>query len=149
MRIGRTIFLGLLLAFLFIVCFIAVELSFAPLAKGQEVEIDTLVIDRTQTKIGYEFYRNFINLWEPPQGVKGYNILITEKANPRWGSLIWIEVGGLISKKIVYKKLLKPRTREIEEAAQEGISLIIAHLYRLREYEKEVTGKDMVGNGIY
>jgi len=145
----RAVFLGLILGFLFVLCFIAFELSFCSTANGQEVEIDALIIDRTQTRTGHEFHRNFVIFWKPSQKIKGYNILINEKANPRWGSLIWIEVGGLINKKTVYKKLLKPRTREIEEASKEGAIVVKNYFCHLQKYEKEIKGEDMKGNGIY
>lgn len=148
MRIGRTVFLGLLLGFLFIVVFIAIELSFGSIAFGQ-AEIDGLVIEQTQTRTGHEFYRNFVTFWEAPRGVKGYNIIIIEKASPRWGSWIWIEVVSFISRKTVYRVLLKPRTEEIEEKAKKGVRVTTEYLYHLEEYEKEVKGKDMTGNGIF
>jgi len=81
-----------------------------------------LVIDQTETRIGHEFYWNFVNVWEAPAGIKDYNIFITERASPVWGSWIWIEVGDFVSKEIVYQEILKSRSRskEIEEAAKKG-----------------------------
>ena len=121
----------------------------ALLAQGGEVEIDGLIIDQTQTRIGQEFYQNFVTFWEAPPGIEDYNILITEMANPTWGSWIWIEVGGLVSKEIVYRETLKPRLEEIEETAKKGVEVVREYLYRLIEYGKEVTEKDMSGTGIY
>jgi len=121
----------------------------ALLAQGGEVEIDGLIIDQTQTRIGQEFYQNFVTFWEAPLGIEDYNILITEMANPTWGSWIWIEVGGLVSKEIVYREILKPRSEEIEKTAQKGVEVVREYLYRLIEYGKEVTEKDMSGTGIY
>jgi len=121
----------------------------ALLAQGGEVEIDGLIIDQTQTRIGQEFYQNFVTFWEAPLGIEDYNILITEMANPTWGSWIWIEVGGLVSKEIVYRETLKPRLEEIEETAKKGVEVVREYLYRLIEYGKEVTEKDMSGTGIY
>jgi len=121
----------------------------AVLAQRGEVEIDGLIIDQTQTRIGQEFYQNFVTFWEAPPGIEDYNILITEMANPTWGSWIWIEVGGLVSKEIVYRETLKPRLEEIEETAKKGVEVVREYLYRLIEYGKEVTEKDMSGTGIY
>ena len=148
MRIGRVIFLGLFLGFLLIICVIGFELRFGSIASGQ-TEIDGLIIEQTQTRIGHEFYRNFVIFWEAPRGIKDYNIIIIEKASPRWGSWIWIEVGGFISRKTVYRVLLKPRTEEIEEKAKKGVGVITEYLRHLQKYEKEVKGQDMTGNGIY
>ena len=121
----------------------------AVLAQRGEVEIDGLIIDETQTRIGQEFYQNFVTFWEAPPGIEDYNIVIVEMANPTWGSWIWIEVGGLVSKEIVYRETLKPRLEEIEETAKKGVEVVREYLYRLIEYGKEVTEKDMSGTGIY
>jgi len=121
----------------------------AVLAQRGEVEIDGLIIDQTQTRIGQEFYQNFVTFWEAPPGIEDYNIVIVEMANPTWGSWIWIEVGGLVSKEIVYRETLKPRLEEIEETAKKGVEVVREYLYRLIEYGKEVTEKDMSGTGIY
>lgn len=119
------------------------------LAQQKEVEIDGLIIDRTQTKIGLELYQNFVTFWEAPEGIKDYNILIAEMASPAWGSLVWIEVGDLVGKETVYQGILKPRPEEIEEAAKKGCEIVKEYLYRLEEYGKEATGRDMAGNGVY
>ena len=121
----------------------------ALLAQGGEVEIDGLIIDQTQTRIGQEFYQNFVTFWEAPLGIEDYNILITEMANPTWGSWIWVEVGGFVSKEIVYREILKPRSEEIEKTAQKGVEVVKKYLYHLKEYGEEVAGEDMKGTGIY
>ena len=121
----------------------------AVLAQRGEVEIDGLIIDQTQTRIGQEFYQNFVTFWEAPLGIEDYNILITEMANPTWGSWIWVEVGGFVSKEIVYREILKPRSEEIEKTAQKGVEVVKKYLYHLKEYGEEVAGEDMKGTGIY
>ena len=140
---------GLISVFSALVFMLSLVFGSTVLAQGGEVEVDGLIIDQTRTRIGQEFYQNFVTFWEAPLGIEDYNILITEMANPTWGSWIWIEVGGFVSKEIVYREILKPRTEEIEEAAKKGVEKVKEHLYRLKEYGKEVTEKDMSGTGIY
>jgi len=140
---------GLISVFSVLIFVLSLVFGSALLAQGGEVEIDGLIIDQTQTRIGQEFYQNFVTFWEAPPGIEDYNILITEMANPTWGSWIWIEVGGLVSKEIVYRETLKPRLEEIEETAKKGVEVVREYLYRLIEYGKEVAEKDMKGTGIY
>jgi hypothetical protein len=45
--------------------------------------------------------------------------------------------------------MLKPRSEEIEETAKKGVEVVKEYLYRLKEYGKEVSEKDMAGTGIY
>ena len=140
---------GLISVFSVLIFVLSLVFGSAVLAQRGEVEIDGLIIDQTQTRIGQEFYQNFVTFWEAPPGIEDYNIVIVEMANPTWGSWIWIEVGGLVSKEIVYRETLKPRLEEIEETAKKGVEVVREYLYRLIEYGKEVTEKDMSGTGIY
>ena len=124
--------------------------SIASAQQQREVEVDGLIVDQTQTRIGQEFYWNFVNVWEAPIGIKDhYNIFIIERASPAWGSWIWIEVGGFVSKEIVYREMLKPRVEEIEKTAKKGVEVVKEHLYHLKEYGKELGERDMAGTGIY
>ena len=140
---------GLISVFSILIFVLSLVFGSALLAQGGEVEIDGLIIDQTQTRIGQEFYQNFVTFWEAPLGIEDYNILITEMANPTWGSWIWVEVGGFVSKEIVYREILKPRSEEIEKTAQKGVEVVKKYLYHLKEYGEEVSEKDMKGTGIY
>ncbi len=93
-------------------------------------EINGLIIEETMTKIGYEFYEYFFLLWEPPQvALKSYNILITERASPTWGSLVEIK----IRENTVWSRVLRPRSEEIEEAVKQAVE---ATKYYLQNYGK-------------
>lgn len=107
-------------------------------------EISGLIIEQTMTKIGYEFYENFFIRWEAPKETKGYNIFINERASPFWGSWIQIKVDTTM----VWSKVLKPRSEEIEEAAKQAVEVTKGFLSRYEEYKRELEGPDMVGSGI-
>ncbi|MEK7578496.1 MAG: CsgE family curli-type amyloid fiber assembly protein [Patescibacteria group bacterium] len=137
---------GLVSVLVFVLSLVFVSIA---LSQQKEVEIDGLVIDQTQTRIGQEFYQNFVSFWEKPLGIGDYNIVIIEMANPTWGSWVWIEVGGFVSKETVYREILKPKPEEIEEAVNKGIESVKEYLYRLNEHGKEEREKDTAGSGIY
>lgn len=106
-------------------------------------EITGLIIEETMTKIGYEFYEYFFLLWKPPQlGRRHYNILISERASPLWGS--WIKVN--IDENTVWSRVLRPRSEEIEEAVKEAIEATKNYLqnYQRRQFKSP----DLVGTGI-
>ena len=106
-------------------------------------EITGLIVEETMTKIGYEFYETFFLLWEAPQvQVKDYNILITEKATPTWGSLVEVKIGETA----VFGRMLRPRSEDIEEAVKEAIG---ATRQYLDSYDKEqLQSPDLTGSGI-
>ncbi|MFH0907027.1 MAG: CsgE family curli-type amyloid fiber assembly protein [bacterium] len=120
----------LISVWVFVLC-----LFFGSIALTQQqgkVEIGGLIINQTQTRIGQEFYQNFVIFWQAPSGMKDYNIFVAEMTNPVWGNYIWIEVGGFISKEIVYGETFKSRSgqEEIEQAARKGVEMAAEYVRR-------------------
>ena len=109
-----------------------------------EVEIEGLIIDQTRSKMGRDFYQEFVTSWEDPPGVKAYNIVIGEQNDPRLGNWIVLEIGDS-----VYRALLKPRAEDISQAASEAIAATRDYLVNLAENEKSLEEQDMKGKGIY
>lgn len=109
-------------------------------------EISGLIIEKTMTKIGYEFYEQFFSRWEAPEGISDYNIYINERASPIWGSLIYVNINDTL----VLNMMLRPRSNDIEEAAVNSIGVVLNYLYQYEEIQKQqAEGGDMAGNGIY
>ncbi len=131
---------GLILAVVLLLCF---SVSWA-----QEEGLDGLLLDQTQTRAGHEFYRDFVTFWEAPEGIEGFNIFIGERASAQWGSWIWIKVNDMT----VYRKMLKPQTQQIQEAAKEGVEVVKRYLfYRYSEDKKrleQLEHGDMSGEDI-
>lgn len=107
-------------------------------------EITGLIIEQTMSRIGYEFHEFFFIRWEAPKGIKDYNIFIDERASPLWGS--WIQVK--IDTNVVWSKVLKPRSEEIEEAAKKAVKVTKEFLEHYEEFKRELEGPDMMGSGI-
>jgi len=110
-----------------------------------QLEIDGLIIDETKTKIGRDFYDVFFTTWQRPQEIKGYTIYIYEMAHPRFGSWIWVDV----DETTVYQNVLRPRYDVIEEAAQSSVIATLQFLYRFDQDQRQLSGEDMSGTGIY
>lgn len=108
-------------------------------------EITGLIIEETMTKIGYEFYENFFSLWEAPKGITGYNIYINEKASPMWGSLVYVNVNNTL----VWNRVLRPRSEDIEEAAKNSIEVVKNYLFQYEEIKRQLENVDMIGDGIW
>jgi curli production assembly/transport component CsgE len=87
-------------------------------------EVDGFIIEQSQTRTGHEFYSHFMMHWEAPPEFSSYTIIITERANPQWGSIVWITVNDMIA----YRGMLKPRYEEIRAAARVGVENVLAFL---------------------
>ena len=113
--------------------------------EDHQLEIDGLIIDETKTKIGRDFYDVFFTSWQRPREIKGYTIYIYEMAHPRFGSWIWVDV----DETTVYQNVLRPRYDVIEEAARIGVVTTLQFLYRFNQDQRQLSGEDMSGTGIY
>ena len=107
-------------------------------------EITGLIIEQTMTKVGYDFYEYFYMLWEPPPEAAGreFNIYISERASPMWGS--WVDVS--IDDTVVWSSVLQPRSVEIEDAVAEAIMVVQQYFQDFQEDQGQI--EEMVGTGI-
>ncbi len=112
--------------------------------EGLMREITGLIMQETMTKVGYDFYEYFFLRWEAPQGiaVKDYNIVIAERASPMWGS--WVQVD--VNERTIWNSMLRPRSEEIEEAAQQAMEVTKEYLINYEKYQMKTP--DLVGTGI-
>lgn len=111
----------------------------------KDLEIEGLLIDQTRSRIGHDFYQDFVSFWEAPPGAKYYNLVISEQNEPRYGSWVSIEIND----NLVYRALLRPGPEDIAATAQEAIAVVREYLLRWEEYERSLEGEDMRGKGIY
>lgn len=83
----------------------------------QRMEIDGLVVDETQTRLGRDFYAQFHAGWEPPEGAVNFTVVVQEQPLPNIGTRILVRVND----EIAYQTQLQPREEMIEFAARQGL----------------------------
>jgi curli production assembly/transport component CsgE len=88
-------------------------------------EIDGLVVDETQTKIGRDFFEVFYAAWERPAGAMNYTVRIQEQPSPSLGTRVVV----FLDDEVLFQLQLQPRYEVVEELAQQ------AALYTAREVE--------------
>lgn len=113
--------------------------------KNEEIEIEGLIVDATQTKVGHDFYDMFYSNWQPPANFSDFTITINEKPYPRQGSFISISVNDTE----IFQRFLQPRIEIIEEMAQQGVYVTINFLENYEQIQQELQGDDLRGSGIY
>lgn len=106
------------------------------LKNAQDIEeMSGLIIEETMTKVGYEFYEKFFSFWEAPEGIRGYNIYINERASPMWGSLVYVKVNNTL----VWERMIRPRSEDVEKAVKNSIGVVKNYLYKKEDdYERKV-----------
>lgn len=113
--------------------------------KDIEYEVDGLIVARTISRAGRDFYDIFFSKWEPPKGVSNYIIEIIEKPFPQMGT----EVSVKIKEVEIFKERLQPRYDIVEQYAGYAIMVSKNFLKRYKEIQKELAGEDLSGSGIF
>ncbi|KAA3610549.1 MAG: hypothetical protein DWQ05_21245 [Calditrichaeota bacterium] len=113
-------------------------------ATTPDLEIDGLVVDETQTKLGHDFYEIFYSQWETPRNSKDFTIVIKEKPLPRIGTQVTIE----IHEKPIFIRFLQPRFDAIEETAKQGVHFAEQYLFNFEEIKRNLESEDLHGSGI-
>lgn len=110
----------------------------------EDFGLNNLVINKTLTRFGNDFYIAFSNHWAPPENVITTNIRIQEAPSARWGSLIIIWVGD----EIFFRTSLSARSKNIEAIANEAADQILsALLFRTIQQQTKVKN-DLQGDGL-
>jgi len=108
-------------------------------------EIDQLIVNDTQTKIGNDFFDLFYQLWEVPPIITQYTITISEKPLPQLGTLISVTVNDLV----VFQQFVQPRYDVLEEKVYQALNTSIQYLINYDEIQRTLQGEDLSGSGIY
>lgn len=117
-RCGLPMVLGGLLLSLVVSCSQAAEDEpiEAPTAPVQVEPLQGLVMDRTITFFGRDFYARFMDAWREQPEHERLDLAIIERPDPRFGSEVTIEA----ERKVQYRAFLSPtraRTRALAESA--------------------------------
>lgn len=110
-----------------------------------EYEIDGLIVAKTISRAGRDFYDIFYSGWETPKGINNYIIEIKEKPIPQMGT----EITLVVKEFVIFQEKLPPRYDVIEEYAKYAIYLVTEFLNNYKKILNELNGDDMSGSGIF
>ena len=107
-------------------------------------DISYLVVDKAKTPWGHKFYKTFIELWKPPEGIEGYFIIVEERKPSVRQSWLYVRVGDNIYMRTVYATLLKPTTGTLDmqrnalTAVKKVMRFLLKDFPRLKMEEEEL-----------
>ncbi|MEI8607016.1 curli production assembly/transport protein CsgE [Pseudoalteromonas sp. B160] len=132
MTLVRTLITALSLLFL---------TTFSHLSQGaDELEIDGLVLDRSISRFGHQFYFEFSNLWRDLPSTAGFNIEIKETVFPRAGTKLTL----VMNNQIVYVTYLGRRLEPIDERVEHALYSVMDAMARSNLHK---ASPDMAKNG--
>lgn len=96
-----------------------------------EESLRGLVVDRTVTFFGRDFYGYFVDVWREQAGAAEINLVVHERPDPRFGSEVSIE----FDRNIEFRAFISPtrsRTRALAESAAMGLAQKLSGLLQKR-----------------
>ena len=85
-----------------------------------------IVINRTVTVQGHEFYRFFSNRWREFSEANPFTLTVFERPSARWGSEVWVEHRG----QRMYHAFLAPARSSTKKASEVAVDLVIENVNR-------------------
>ena len=112
---------------------------------ADDIEIEGIIVDATQTKIGKDFYDLFYQQWNQLDSLIYPSITINERALPQLGSLISVQ----IQDQLIFQQVIQPKYEKIEDMANYAFELAYRFVENYDEMQNQLQGEDQQGTGIY
>lgn len=93
-----------------------------------------IVINRTVTVQGQDFYRYFSNRWRELTGASPFTLTVVERPSARWGSEIWVEY----RRQRMYHAFLTPARSGTKKASDRAVDLVLENVNK-SEIERVLT----------
>lgn len=95
-------------------------------------QVEGLVMDKTRTKMGHDFFEIFYLNLERVPGIENFNIVVEEFVDPQYGSRVSVS----INETVVYQNFVSSRYDDIEEKAKEADEVVNYFLLNWRMYQQ-------------
>jgi curli production assembly/transport component CsgE len=109
-------------------------------AERDEIILSGIVLDRTISRFGKEFVRQFNLSWQEVPDTAGVNLVIKETKLPRSGTRLVIEVKG----QIIYQTYFGMRQKPIEDVVKQATYYAIEGVARANV---DMSGPDLAKSG--
>ena len=97
-------------------------------ATAQTASLDSLaggvVLNRTMTIVGHDFYKYFTAAWRERENTERYSIAIVERPTAVRGSEVWIEYRN----KRIFRMFLSPRRSAIRKISQQAVGVVYENI---------------------
>ena len=116
---------------------------FWPVFSRESLEVDGLAIDRTLTRLGKSFYASLVE--RLPDGGLPSNVIVDEKYQPRYGSLISVSIDHTV----VYSQIIGRQSNRIDASVVRAVGVIQAHMaQRMLSRDGQNSNPDLRGDGL-
>lgn len=96
-----------------------------------------LVINRTMTTLGWDFYKSFSGVWQALHPNSQFTLTVTERPTAQFGSEIWV----IYDNTTLYHTFLSPARSRVNDTAKKAAQIVYDGLGQI-EREQKILGTD-------
>ncbi|MGX5915681.1 curli production assembly/transport protein CsgE [Aliidiomarina sp. Khilg15.8] len=105
-------------------------LVWAPASPASEIEISGIVIDRTITRFGKDFFFYYTSYWRDIPNTEGITVVVHEQVFPQAGTRLWVEM----ERETIFQTYFGRRQTDVRETAEQAV---LISLNKVAEFQAE------------
>lgn len=105
-------------------------LVWAPASPASEIELSGIVIDRTITRFGKDFFFYYTSYWRDIPSTEGITVVVHEQVFPQAGTRLWVEM----ERETIFQTYFGRRQNDVRATAEEAV---LISLNKVAEFQAE------------
>ncbi|RUO27033.1 curli production assembly protein CsgE [Aliidiomarina minuta] len=93
----------------------------SPSSYATDIELGGIVIDRTITRFGKDFFFYYTGYWRDIPATDGITVVIHEQVFPQAGTRLWVEM----EREVIYETYFGRRQNDVRKTAERAIILSV------------------------
>lgn len=107
---------------------ILIVLLFSPISQADEIELGGMVLDRTISRFGKDFFFYYTSYWRDIPSTNGITVVIHEQVFPQAGTYLWVEM----DQTKIFETYFGRRQNDVKKMAERAILISISEVARIK-----------------
>lgn len=103
-------------------------LLFTPISQADDIELGGMVLDRTISRFGKDFFFYYTSYWRDIPSTNGMTVVIHEQIFPQAGTRLWVE----IERTKIFETYFGRRQNDVKKLAEQAILISINEVARIK-----------------
>ena len=99
-----------------------------PFSQADEIELGGMVLDRTISRFGKDFFFYYTSYWRDVPSTNGITVVVNERVYPQAGTYLWVEM----EQKKVFETYFGRRQNDVKKLAEQAILISINEVAHIK-----------------
>lgn len=99
-----------------------------PFSQADEIELGGMVLDRTISRFGKDFFFYYTSYWRDIPSTNGITVVVNERVYPQAGTYLWVEM----EQEKVFETYFGRRQNDVKKLAEQAILISINEVARIK-----------------